>query len=95
MTPRPRQHTRKSCCAGKGFHPFIAVVRQCGKQIGGEGVAIGHAGALLSMLIEARDGVVYVNGRRVDAAPAPASAASSCGRVAGAESSKLSETKNR
>jgi len=26
------------------------------------------------MLIEARDGVVYVNGQRVDAAPAPASA---------------------
>ncbi|MFG6429886.1 hypothetical protein [Roseateles sp. LYH14W] len=47
------------------------------------------------MLIEARDGVVYVNGRRVDAAPASASAASYGGRVAGAESSKLSETKNR
>lgn len=47
------------------------------------------------MLIEARDGVVYVNGRRVDAAPASASAAFSGGRVAGAESSKLSETKSR
>jgi hypothetical protein len=47
------------------------------------------------MLIEARDGVVYVNGRRVDAAPASASAVSSGGRVAGAENSKLSETKSR
>ena len=28
------------------------------------------------MLIETRDGVVYVNGRRVDAAPAPAGATS-------------------
>ncbi len=47
------------------------------------------------MLIEVRDGVVYVNGRRVDAAPASASAASSGGRVAGAESSTLCETKSR
>ncbi|MDG0854790.1 hypothetical protein [Roseateles puraquae] len=47
------------------------------------------------MLIEARDGVVYVNGRRVDAAPAPAGAVSADDRVASVESSKLSDTKSR
>ena len=42
------------------------------------------------MLIEARDGVAYVNGQRVDAAPAPAvSACLGGGGGAGQESSNL------
>lgn len=47
------------------------------------------------MLIEARDGVAYVNGQRVDAAPATATSASIGGGRAGQESSNLSATKNR
>jgi hypothetical protein len=44
-------------------------------------------------LIKARDGVVYGNGRRVDAAPAQASSTSSGACVASAEKPDLSETR--
>jgi hypothetical protein len=45
------------------------------------------------MLIEARDGVVYVNGQRVDVEPPPPRSYSNS--VGGKERSDLSDTKNR